>query len=156
MSDCQYRNTTSRLSCFVFLLLCCYTALPQFVVRGKVTTQEGAPLAAATIFEKGKTASAISKEDGAFMITVSSGSAVLIASYVGYQTRAVAVNNQKYVAIILNPTPVNLDDLVVIGYGTARKKTLPGQSHLYRRKILIKAFLHLPICYYKERYPVYK
>ena len=109
-----------------------------------MTTQDGTPLAAATIFEKGKKASAVSKEDGAFTITISSGNAVLIASYVGYETRAIAVNGQKYVAIILIPTPLNLDDLVVIGYGTARKKDLTGAVASVQEKDFNKGFFTSP------------
>ena len=91
--------------------------------------------------KKGTTTATVTANDGTFSIVIKSTSkAVLIVSWVGYETQEVKVNsNSAALAIKLKPASHKLEEVVVIGYGSAKKKDLTGsapavdQSMLYGR-----------------------
>lgn len=97
-----------------------------FPVTGKVFAQNNEPLAGATVTEKGTNNVALTNAEGVFVISVSEPSATLVVSYVGYATREIDVNSRGNVSIALTQTNASLSDVVVVGYGTARKKDLTG------------------------------
>lgn len=91
-------------------------------ISGKVQGQQGEPLAGATIAEKQSGHNTVSKEDGSFKLTVTKLPAILEVSYVGYETAGITVNNESQVLQVkLVPVNVNLNEVVVVGYGTQRK-----------------------------------
>lgn len=95
-------------------------------VTGKVTdAKDGSALIGVTIQEKGTTNGTISDVSGNFSITVPP-TATLMISYVGYLTQEVAVNNRTSLNIALEISELALQEVVVIGYGTARKEDLTG------------------------------
>ena len=98
----------------------------QRTVSGNVIDNIGSSLSGATVSEKGINKSTATKEDGSFSLNVSGSGARLVISYIGYVTTEVAINNEAYFTIILIPAITNLDEVVVIGYGTANKKDLTG------------------------------
>ena len=96
-------------------------------VTGIITagdTRETLP--GATIIIKGTTTGAVSNIDGKYSISVKSDKAVLVFSYVGYQTKEVELGSQTVVDVILEPKKTTLDEIVVIGYGSVRKSDLSG------------------------------
>ncbi|MEJ7739359.1 MAG: TonB-dependent receptor [Chitinophagaceae bacterium] len=99
---------------------------PAITVNGKLTSLNGEPLGGATIAEKGTENTTVTKEDGTFAIDVSKADATLIVSYVGYETREIKINNQTNLAIALVQTSNNLNDVVVVGYGTTKRRDLTG------------------------------
>lgn len=95
-------------------------------IRGTVTDAAGVPLAGATVVEKG-TANGVSADfDGIYSIRVSQSDAVLVFSFVGYQTQEISVNNQTTLNVQLNEDTAQLDEIVVIGYGTQLKTKVTG------------------------------
>ncbi|MEN3324737.1 TonB-dependent receptor [Mariniflexile soesokkakense] len=96
------------------------------VVAGTVTDTNGQPLAGANIIEKGTSNGAQSDFDGKFSIAVSNQNATLVVSYVGFATVEVAVNGQSNVKVVLNEDASGLEEVVVIGYGTVKKRDLTG------------------------------
>lgn len=97
-----------------------------FRVTGKVRDATGQPLEGVTVQEKGTTNSAITKGDGSFALSVSSGRAVLVVSSVGYDRREVAVNNTADVGISLTSAANAMNEVIVVGYGTQRKSDVTG------------------------------
>ncbi len=93
-------------------------------LTGKTVDESGAPVPGVTISEKGTTNHSISKENGTFSITVKSSKAVLLISHIGYTTKEVKVNNQTDLTISLSGNSTNLNDVVVIGYGSMQKSNL--------------------------------
>lgn len=112
---------------------------PSVVITGKVTNQTGEPLSGASIAEKGSTNRTLTKEDGTFSINISNANGTLVISYVGYQTQEVAVAGRKTVDVQLEQSNTNLDDVVVIGYGTARRKDLTGAISTLSAKEITQA-----------------
>ncbi len=98
----------------------------QQTISGTITDQNGAPLPGADIVEKGTNNGVASDFDGEFNITVNGSSAVLVISYVGFNTTEIAVGNQTTLNIRLEPDVSNLDEVVVLGYAQQSRSNLIG------------------------------
>jgi TonB-linked SusC/RagA family outer membrane protein len=98
----------------------------ELVVKGKVTDSEGHPLPGVNIVEKGTTNGAVTDMDGNYTISLSSEDAVLTFSFVGYLDEEVSVAGKSNIDITLVEDIQSLDEVVVIGYGTAKKSDLTG------------------------------
>lgn len=96
-------------------------------VTGKVVDAKGEPIIGANVIEKGTTNGIITDVDGNFNLNVNSG-ATLEISYIGYNSQNVAVGNQTQFNITLSEDSQNLEEVVVVGYGTARKIDLTGST----------------------------
>ena len=94
-------------------------------VTGKVTTTTGEPLAGASIKIKGSSMGTQSDESGSFSLTVPDN-ATLIISYVGYETVEMPLNGRSKINVSLKQIEKIMDQVVVIGYGTANKRDLTG------------------------------
>jgi len=124
-------RVTRKLIYATLLLLCLASstivaAQSKFRVNGKVRQSTGEPLAGATIAERGTSSSTLSKEDGTFAIDVSNQNATLLISYVGYPSMEIKVNGQQRLDVTFKSANSNLDEVVVIGYGTTTRKDLTG------------------------------
>ena len=94
---------------------------------GTVVDAQG-PVIGASVVEKGKTGNGVITDfDGNFTLTVSPG-ATIVVSYVGYQTQEIKVGNQSSFNITLQEDDALLDEVVVVGYGTMKKKLVTGAT----------------------------
>ncbi len=101
--------------------------LPQELeVSGIITNEAGEPLPGTSIVEKGTVNGTQSDFDGNFSITVTNSDAILVISYIGYATKEVIIGNQTQINVQLLSDAANLEEVVVVGYGTQRKKDLTG------------------------------
>lgn len=107
------------------LLLIGVQTFAQNVVTGRVTDAKGEPIAAVGIQIKGTNVGVIADLDGNYRINAGSG-AELVFSSIGYKTVTVPVGNRSSLNIVLEEDSLLLDDVVVVGYGTARRKDLTG------------------------------
>jgi Ca-activated chloride channel family protein len=92
------------------------------LVIGKVTDDTGAALAGVSVTEKGQKNGTATDANGSFSIKVASAKSTLLLQYVGYETQEVKLNNQQTVSVKLKPSVQKLEEVVVIGYGTQKKK----------------------------------
>ncbi len=97
----------------------------QSIVSGTVTDEDGIPLPGASVVVKGTTTGAVTDFDGNYEIEVD-GNATLIFSYIGYTTTEIAVGGQSTVNASLPIDAGQLEEVVVVGYGTQKKKNLTG------------------------------
>ncbi|AWW30191.1 SusC/RagA family TonB-linked outer membrane protein [Echinicola strongylocentroti] len=95
------------------------------VISGTVKDDEGAPLPGATIRVKGTTNGTVTDFDGKFSIEVEEG-AVLQVSFVGFVAQEVPVNGQSTFTIQLEADATQLDEMVVVGYGTQKRSDITG------------------------------
>ncbi len=116
------------ISLFLFFsLLGTLTMFAQTEIKGTVTTKEdGQPLPGTNILVKNGKAGTTTDFDGYYTISVPSKETVLVFSYQGYKSTEVAVGNQTTINVVLEEDISSLDEIVVIGYGTSRKKDLTG------------------------------
>lgn len=109
------------------MIQCTALLAQEITVTGVVTDgTTGEPLIGVNIIIQGTTQGSISDTDGNYSITVPSGDAVLVYSYIGYETRMATVGNQSTIDVQLMPSAIGLDELIVIGYGTQRKGSITG------------------------------
>lgn len=100
-----------------------YTAIVQQknkTVTGKVLDKDGEPIIGANVVVKGTTNGTITDLDGKYALEVPEN-AILQISYIGYLTQDVSAKNQKAITIRLVEDTQNLDEVVVVGYGTQKK-----------------------------------
>ncbi|MGC1240868.1 MAG: TonB-dependent receptor [Chryseosolibacter sp.] len=95
-------------------------------VTGTVTDENSLPVPGVNVIEKGTTNGTTTDVDGKFSINVQDESSVLVFSFIGYLPQEEAVNGRTVVDVSLKEEMKQLDEVVVIGYGTARKGDLTG------------------------------
>ncbi|WP_406683810.1 TonB-dependent receptor [Seonamhaeicola sp. MEBiC1930] len=93
-------------------------------IHGTVKDSNGMPLAGATVLEKGTTNGAQTDFDGNFTLKLTSSNPILEVSYLGYLTKEIVVRNQIEIAIALEEDVSQLEEVVVVGYGTQKKVNL--------------------------------
>jgi len=91
-------------------------------VRGKIANETGVPLSGATVTEKGTRNATSSNAEGNFTIQVADAKAVLVISYVGYNSMEVATAGKNDLIVTLSLLTGSLNDIVVVGYGTQSRK----------------------------------
>ena len=108
------------------LLLVVGSVQAQNVTKGTVTDQTGEPVIGATVMEKGNPSNAtVTDFDGNFSLKVS-GKNPIVISYIGLKTKEVDVKGKSQISVKLEEDNTTLNDIVVIGYGSVRKKDLTG------------------------------
>ena len=109
-------------------------------VSGKVTDgKDGAPVSGASVAAKGTTTGTSTAADGSFQLSVPASAKVLVVSSVGFGT--VEVNITDNMNIVLAASGSNLNEVVVVGYGSARKKDLTGAVAQVKAKDFNKGVL---------------
>lgn len=93
-------------------------------VTGTVADEKNEPLPGVIVKEKGTDNATSTDPDGRFKLNVSGPGAVLVISFLGYQTREVPVGANKTLQVVLKPGSEELNEVVVIGYGQQSRKTV--------------------------------
>ena len=99
----------------------------QNIVKGLVNDENGDPVIGATVRVLGTNNGTVTDLDGHFQVNATPN-AQLSISYVGYETQKVNVGGQKNLTIVLKSEDTTLNDVVVIGYGTMKKKLVTGAT----------------------------
>ena len=114
---------------FCFFLLVSHLSLvaQSVTISGKVLSSDNAPLSGATIQLKNSKTAAKTNETGAFTISLNPKLGnTLIVSYEGFETKEVAVGTATDLLITLSEETKNLNEVVVVGYGTQKKRDVTG------------------------------
>lgn len=93
------------------------------ILKGHVTDEMGQPMIGVVVNIEGNPLKTITDIDGNFEIKVNNNS-ILVLTYIGYKTETIAVSNKLEVNVSMQPVSATIDDVVVIGYGTAKKESL--------------------------------
>ena len=123
MKDAKLRRLFGLLFLLCFLPLTVWAQ--SLAIKGVVYDSTGEPIIGASVLEKGTTNGIITDLDGNFSLQVKKG-AVLVVSFIGYKTQEVVVNSVQSLKITLLEDAKALDEVVVIGYGTARRSDVTG------------------------------
>jgi TonB-linked SusC/RagA family outer membrane protein len=95
-------------------------------IEGQVTDGQNLPLVGVSISLKGLQAGTVTDFDGRYSITAPDEKATLVFTYLGFESQERIAGTQQVINVVLLETSENLDEVVVIGYGTMRKKDLTG------------------------------
>ncbi len=98
----------------------------QLQVSGVINDDIGTPLGGASVVEKGTTNGTQTDFDGNFNLNISNKDAILVISYIGFETQEIAVNNQSSITVNLLASTSQLDEVVIIGYGSTTIKDATG------------------------------
>ncbi len=101
------------------------SVLQERIISGRILDEHGESLMGVSIIQKGTTIGTTSDLDGNFSLKVSSD-AILVISYVGYNTQEIKIGKQEKLSISLVPNNKVLDEIVVVGYGVMKKSDLTG------------------------------
>ena len=103
------------------------TVSQQITVTGSVVSaKDNLPLPGVTVLVEGTNNGVVTDFDGNYEIEISKDDATLEFSYVGFKTQTVPVNGQNVINVSLEEDLASLDEVVVVGYGTQRKKNVTG------------------------------
>jgi TonB-linked SusC/RagA family outer membrane protein len=98
----------------------------EFDVSGRVVDARNSPLPNVTIQEKGTSNGTSTKEGGTFTLKVTSETAVLVISSVGFNEQEVPVNGRRTIDIVLQDNVADLNQVVVVGYGSQKRSDVTG------------------------------
>src|SRR6266700_2430469 len=120
--------TTRRLLVLLqFLLFCVPLFAQDKVITGKISdSKTGKPLSGATVKVKNGTQSTLTNEQGLFTLKVPSPEAILTVTYVGYTVYETKAGAGSTLSIALTSSEAQLDDVVVVGYGTKKRSDVLG------------------------------
>ena len=120
-------------------LLVCAADINAQIVKGTITDKSGEPIIGATVQEVGLPGNGtVTDLDGNFSIDMKSGKKTLKISYVGMKTQTVTVGNRSSLSIKMEDDANNLNDVVVIGYGSVKRKDLTGSVATVDNKSLVE------------------
>ena len=129
------KRLTMILAC---LFLSIGMALAQKAVTGTVVSQEdGQPIIGATIRVVGANVGAVTDADGKFSLSLPSGHNKLKVTYVGMMDQDVTVKGNS-VRVVLSPDETNLDEVMVVAYGTAKKSAFTGSAAVVKSDDIAK------------------
>lgn len=115
----------SRFIFLFFLLSPVFGWAQSRPVTGTVKTESGLPMERVSVSVKGQSGGTVTDSLGQFRINVPDG-AVLVISYVNYETQVLPVGTRADIAVVLKQKAGGLNDVVVVGYGTSKRRDLTG------------------------------
>lgn len=129
MKVLQLLKKTFQHRVFMFTMLLLVGTSVSFAqnisIKGVVSDESGQPLTGANVVVKGTTTGAQTDFDGNYSLSAASD-ATLVVSYLGFVTKEVAVNGRSQINISLTEDASQLDEVVIVGYGTTKKSDLTG------------------------------
>ncbi|MCX6302634.1 MAG: SusC/RagA family TonB-linked outer membrane protein [Bacteroidia bacterium] len=98
----------------------------QKVVTGKVTDENQAPLAGVSVMVKGTTVGTLTNVEGTFSLSIPENAKILSFSFIGMKSNDLEIGDQTTVNVVMSIDVGLLEEVIVIGYGTVKKKDLTG------------------------------
>ncbi len=95
-------------------------------VSGEVTYVSGEPIPGVTVVVKGRNKGTVTDAEGKFAIPAGAADSVFVFSFVGMKMQEIALAGRSVLSVVMEEETSGLDEVVVIGYGTAQKKDLTG------------------------------
>ena len=122
----ELKKLANKLAATLFLSTISLIALAQnLTVTGHVKDATGEPIIGANVKVEGTTTGTITDFDGNFNLEVPANGNLQV-SFIGYVSQTIAINNQRTINVTLKEDATDLDEVVVIGYGTVKRRDLTG------------------------------
>lgn len=118
------------------LLLIGVQAFAQSAVSGKVTDESGEPCVGTNVLIKGTTTGTMTDLDGNYSLTDVRKGAILVFSSIGYTSQEVRLGSSSVVNVVLKSDADFLNEVVIVGYGTAKRKDLTGSLTQIDNKLI--------------------
>ncbi len=122
----------------LFFVLVSFHGQSQVTISGVVTDEKNQPLQGATVNEKGTGNGTSTNESGNFQLSVKDAKTVLVITAVGHSPKSITVGLQTMINVSLVTINTDLEDVVVVGYGTQKKATNTGAQASMGGKLLVQ------------------
>ena len=129
-----------KIKLLYFLFFCATATVnaQQMQISGTViSSEDDFPIAGANILIQGKNAGTTTDFDGNYELTVDKGDSIII-TYIGFKTSTILIESQTTINVTLSPDNQLLDEIVVVGYGSQRKKEVTGAVAVVDSKAIEK------------------
>lgn len=123
------------------LLLFCFVSVSYMQaqnISGTVVDSSNEPLIGVSVVIKNTANGTITDIDGRYSVTVPDSKSTLVFSYIGYVTKEITVGNSRTINVVMEEDAQTLDEVVVVGYGTMKKRDLTGAVNSIRGESLEK------------------
>ncbi|MBN2762278.1 MAG: carboxypeptidase-like regulatory domain-containing protein, partial [Bacteroidales bacterium] len=127
---------------FLFIMLYCSSVFAQngHTVKGFVLDEEQMPVIGATVILKGdNTIGTTTDVNGAFTLSIPEGNQVLVISFVGMESQEIDVGGRDNITVVLEESEIQLEEIVVVGYGRQKKESVVGAISQTTGEVLEKA-----------------
>lgn len=108
-------------------------------IKGKVVDNKGFPLPGVSISVKGTTHGTVTSNNGEYVLAKVPTGSILVFSFVGMKTQEVTVSNKTEINITLSEENIGMDEVVVVGYGSVKKRDLTGSVSSIRSEELLQS-----------------
>jgi TonB-linked SusC/RagA family outer membrane protein len=112
--------------CPILLLMAMVSQAQTKTISGKILDEKGNPIVGASVVPKGGKGGTTTDATGHYNLVAPSGTTTVIVSYIGYAPQELDITSSTDVSVSLKPDNSTLNEVVVVGYGTARKKDVTG------------------------------
>lgn len=102
------------------------TVPQQRIISGRVTDQQGAPLASVTVTRKGTQNRVVTDDQGRYQMSIEDDNVTLVFTMMGFVSSEVHVGSRSVTDVVLDEAMSDLDEVIVVGYGTVKKSDLTG------------------------------
>lgn len=123
MKNISVKRRRKPVFVLLYFMFVCLSFQAQ--ITGKVSDEKGEPIIGANVVEKGTINGTVTDFEGHFSLAVPKG-AILQISYIGFNTKEINTSSESTANIILIEDSQSLEEVVVVGYGTQRKKDVTG------------------------------
>lgn len=131
-----------RIRLLIVLLICSFAFSEAFAqnitVSGVIKDKTGQEIPGVSVVIKGTTSGVSTKEDGKFTITVPRAGSTLVFSFVGMTTQEFIINRSETINIIMDDAANNLNDIIVVGFGTQKRSNVTGSVSTVNNKQLVQ------------------
>jgi TonB-linked SusC/RagA family outer membrane protein len=110
----------------IFMVFSLGSFAQQKTLKGKVTDESGVTIPGASVVVKGTTVGTVTNADGVYQLNAPANAEVLMISYIGMKTQEVQIGSQTTINVELQSDVVNVNEVVVVGYGTRMREELTG------------------------------
>ncbi len=128
--------------CFSFLSI---ANAQERILKGNVTDANGEILPGASVTVKGFKTSTLTGADGEFQINLPNGATTLVVSFIGMNSKEISIGNQTQITVVLQSSSQVLSDVVVVGYGTAKRSDVTGATASVNNKQLTQVATTDPV-----------
>ncbi len=127
-----------KIGLFIHLVFGGISSFAQLkTITGRVSEINSGTLAGVTVIAKGSTKGTITDVNGNYTLSVSSDVKTLVFSFVGMKTEEVPIGTSSNINVVLKPDVVNVDEVVVVGYGTQKRSGISGAVATVKTKDLV-------------------
>jgi TonB-dependent starch-binding outer membrane protein SusC len=137
----EFKARAAIVTALLVLLSCSFVlAQRETLVQGKISSQEdGQPLPGVNVVIKGTASGTTTSADGTFSLNVPGADAVLVFSFIGFETQEITVGSQTNFTISLKSDIETLSEVVVVGYGETKKESLTSAITQVKGAELVKS-----------------